>query len=146
MLMLGAEHRHFPGVKALTVHQPWAWSLIYGGKDIENRRWKTSYRGALLIHAGIHTDPDGVGELLRTMADPGSFGQPRSSWEARGAIIGLVFLADVLTDSPSRWALPHRYHWALEFPSPIEPAVTCRGHQGLWTPPAELIGRLADML
>ncbi len=38
-----AEHRRLPGVKALTVHQPWAWSVIYGGKDVENRRWKTSY-------------------------------------------------------------------------------------------------------
>jgi hypothetical protein len=32
-------------IKALTVRQPWAWATIYGGKDVENRRWRTTYRG-----------------------------------------------------------------------------------------------------
>jgi hypothetical protein len=27
-----------PTVKALTIRQPWAWAVIYGGKDVENRR------------------------------------------------------------------------------------------------------------
>jgi hypothetical protein len=39
-------------VKALTMRQPWAWATIYGGKDVENRRRRTAYRGPLLIHAG----------------------------------------------------------------------------------------------
>jgi hypothetical protein len=55
------------------------------------------------------------------MTDPEAFGHPKAAWEARGAIIGLVFLADVLTDSPSRWAVPGWYHWVFEFPSPIDP-------------------------
>ena len=25
--------------RALTVHAPWAWAIIHGGKDIENRSW-----------------------------------------------------------------------------------------------------------
>jgi hypothetical protein len=43
-------------VKALTIRQPWAWATIYGGKDVENRRWRTAYRGPLLIHAGKNAD------------------------------------------------------------------------------------------
>lgn len=38
-------------MKALTVKQPWAGLIIAGGKDIENRTWRTSYRGRVLIHA-----------------------------------------------------------------------------------------------
>jgi ASCH domain len=135
-----------PAVKALTVRQPWAWAIIYGGKDIENRRWRTAYRGPLLIHAGKAADPAGSAELLWTMADPEAIGQPRAAWEARGAFIGLVHLADILTDSPSRWAIPGWYHWVLEFPSPIEPAVRHRGRQRLWTPPPAVLQGVADVL
>jgi hypothetical protein len=38
------------------------------------------------------------------MADPGAFGQRRAAFQARGAIIGMAYLADILTDSPSSWA------------------------------------------
>jgi hypothetical protein len=135
-----------PAVKALTLRRPWAWAVIYGGKDVENRRWKTAHRGPLLVHAGRHADPRGSELVLQTMADPEAFGRPRPAWEAQGAIIGLVFLADILTDSPSRWALPGWYHWVLEFPSPIDPPVPCPGRPGLWEPPAFLVEKLADLL
>jgi hypothetical protein len=39
-------------MKALTVQQPWAWAIIHGGKDVENRTQLWSYRGPLAIHAG----------------------------------------------------------------------------------------------
>jgi hypothetical protein len=38
-------------MKALSVCQPWAWAIIAGIKRIENRTWRTRYRGRLLIHA-----------------------------------------------------------------------------------------------
>jgi hypothetical protein len=132
--------------RALTIQQPWAWATIYGGKDVENRSWSTTYRGPLLIHAGQRVDPAATERLLWTMADPESFGQPRAAWEARGAFIGVVFLADILTDSPSRWAISGCYHWVLEFPSPIEPAVPHPGRQRLWTPPAAVVQAVAEVL
>jgi ASCH domain len=135
-----------PGAKALTIHQPWAWATIYGGKDVENRRWKTTYRGPLLIHAGKDADPEGPAFVLRTLADPLNYGRPRAAWEARGAIIGLVFLADVLTDSPSRWASPGWYHWVLEFPHPIDPPVPHRGRPGLWAAPSAVVEALDGIL
>jgi hypothetical protein len=135
-----------PAVKALTLRQPWAWATIYGGKDVENRRWKTRHRGPLLIHAGMEIDPGGSASVLKTLADPFVFARPQVAWEARGAIIGLVFLADILTDSSSRWALPGWYNWALEFPSPIDPPMPHRGQPGLWTPPHTLVEALQDIL
>ena len=45
-------------MKTLSVRQPWAWLIVYGGKDIENRSWRTPYRGPLLIHAGKRIDQD----------------------------------------------------------------------------------------
>lgn len=38
-------------MKALSIRQPWAWLIVNGYKDIENRSWRTNYRGPVLIHA-----------------------------------------------------------------------------------------------
>ena len=137
-----------PRVKALTIPQPWAWAIIHGGKDIENRRWRTAYRGPLLVHAGKNADPDPEvsARLLWTMADPEAFGQPRAAWQARQAIIGVVYLADVLTDSPSPWALAGWYHWVLEFPAAFDPPFAWRGRPGLWVPPVAATNNLTGVV
>lgn len=45
-------------MKALSVRQPWAWLIGHGYKPVENRSWRTSYRGPLYIHASSRLDPD----------------------------------------------------------------------------------------
>jgi hypothetical protein len=44
--------------RVLTVRQPYASLIIYGGKDVENRSQPTRFRGRLYIHAGaaLHDD------------------------------------------------------------------------------------------
>ncbi len=37
--------------KVLSVKNPYAYLIIHGGKDVENRTWQTDYRGRLYIHA-----------------------------------------------------------------------------------------------
>ncbi|MCP4687042.1 MAG: ASCH domain-containing protein, partial [Desulfobacterales bacterium] len=46
-------------MKALSIRQPWAWLIANGYKDIENRSWRTSFRGEFLIHAGKKFDGAG---------------------------------------------------------------------------------------
>lgn len=43
-------------MKTLTLKQPWATLIAKGLKEYEFRSWKTSYRGPLLIHAGLGMD------------------------------------------------------------------------------------------
>jgi hypothetical protein len=43
-------------MKVLTIKNPWAYLIVYCGKDIENRTWETKYRGPLLIHASRSMD------------------------------------------------------------------------------------------
>lgn len=38
-------------MKTITVKQPWASLIVEGIKDIENRTWKTNFRGRVLVHA-----------------------------------------------------------------------------------------------
>lgn len=37
-------------MKALSILQPWAWLIVNGNKDIENRNWHTRFRGRFLVH------------------------------------------------------------------------------------------------
>ena len=41
-------------MKVIVIRQPWAWLIVNGFKDIENRSWATRYRGSLLIQASAH--------------------------------------------------------------------------------------------
>ena len=57
-------------MKAISVRQPWAALIALGVKDIENRVWRTRYRGVILVHAGL-------GRSARTLADIAPFPRGR---------------------------------------------------------------------
>jgi hypothetical protein len=38
-------------VKALTLRSHWAWLVVNGYKDMENRSWPTRLRGRIWVHA-----------------------------------------------------------------------------------------------
>lgn len=52
-------------MKALSILQPWAWAIVNGYKPVENRTWRTSFRGRFLVHAGKGFDTEGY-HWLRT--------------------------------------------------------------------------------
>ena len=84
-------------MKVLSVRQPWAW-LLFNGKDIENRTWRTSYRGQLLIHASQAVDPDDF-PMQREWIREAGIVIPEDL--PRGAIVGSATLTDV-----HDWASP----------------------------------------
>lgn len=130
-------------LRALTVQQPFAWAILHGGKDVENRSWNTNYRGWVLIHAGKTLDEQAAIAELENDGGP----DPRDTismdaWMARGAVIGAVHLSDVVPNSPSRWALPGHRHFVLTFPRPFTSPIICRGALSLWVPDADLVEQL----
>ena len=89
-------------MKVLSVRQPWAYLIVAGYKPVENRRWSTTYRGPLLIHASITTQPDDFPvqrEWIKTLneyliaGDESPIVIPDDL--PRGAIVGSVNLTDV---------------------------------------------------
>ena len=46
-------------MKALSIQQPWAFLIVNGLKDIENRDWSTTFRGLIYVHAGKTLDTEG---------------------------------------------------------------------------------------
>jgi hypothetical protein len=113
--------------RVLTIRQPWAWAIIHGGKDVENRSWPTKHRGPLLIHAGNAFEPDGYEVVKQFATQP----PPPGNDFIHGAIIGVVELADCVQDSDSEWAVIGQWHWCLRHPEPFDPAVPCPGKLGL---------------
>jgi len=109
-----------PAPKALTVKQPWASLIMAGLKDVENRTWKTNFRGTLVIHAGSGVAKDAMKE----------FGHLVSQYPA-GAIIGTVELVACIADSTSEWAMEGHWHWILENPRPCAP-VSLNGALSFW--------------
>lgn len=120
-------------MKALSIRQPWAWLLIHGPKDIENRDWLTRYRGPVAIHAakGMTREEwlncvEFVMNFDRKLAD--SIPPPDNL--VRGAVIGLMDLRDCTTNSSSPW-FQGKYGFLLRDPEPRDP-IYVKGALGLW--------------
>jgi hypothetical protein len=81
-------------MKAISIRQPWAWAIAQGLKTIENRTWRTHYRGPLAIHAGRAPCPPAL-----ILPD----GTPvQDAGLVCGAVVALVDLVDCLAvvDAP----------------------------------------------
>lgn len=90
-------------MRVLTVRQPWAWAIIHGGKDVENRvRSLGPYRGLVAVHASGRWAPEAfddpiLGPIMRT-----HWGMTRHNYVGADlptrAVIGVADLTDVHDD------------------------------------------------
>lgn len=92
---------------ALSIRQPWAWLIVNGYKDIENRDWSTNFRGTVLIHAGKAIDHKAAADLaLGLHPVTGNSIIPAYSippaYET-GGIVGVAEIVDCITSSSSEW-------------------------------------------
>ncbi len=85
-------------MKAISVRQPWAWLIVHGYKDIENRSWPTGYRGSVLIHASKTLDPSYDDIRADIWAEGGDIPDRRAI--ERGGIVGQATIVDCI-DAPS---------------------------------------------
>lgn len=85
---------------ALSIRQPWAWLIVSGYKDIENRSWATTYRGRFYVHAPGKFDTEGYQWLRYHHPD---IPLPARASFRRGGIVGSAELTDVVTVNDSPW-------------------------------------------
>lgn len=130
-------------MKALTISQPFASLIASGEKWIENRRWPTSYRGELAIHAGkglqyldkdeLKEHPSGcviavaklvACETLNAIMAKANCQTERRHWLIPGSSKSW-YTASNHPHAEGPWC------WILEDVRPIE-HVPVRGAQGLW--------------
>jgi hypothetical protein len=149
-------------MRALTVRQPWAWAIVHGGKDVENRSRNIAggYRGPLAIHAGKTLDVAAFEDPLIEAAtiDASYFldlDDDRDPYPL-GAFIGVADLVDVhWGEQPGAivtpwadwcchpWGQSGRFaHLVLANPRPLPEPIPARGMLGLWTPPPVVLEQL----
>lgn len=118
--------------KVLTIKQPWAELIMTGRKDVENRTWRTEYRGVLWIHSA--KEPD----LAAWLEHRGELGPGADS---SGLIVGSVVLIDCVKGFDSEWAMPDHWHWVIRGARRLRTPVPARGKMGVWEfPGASLTG------
>lgn len=119
---------------ALTIRQPWAWAIVAGHKLVENRSWRTRYRGPLYIHAGRLDSPQ-EREKCTAICTALGIEIPDVRTLPTHAIIATAQLVDVVNienAETSPWA-SGPWCWILSNVQPITP-VPMRGALKLWHP------------
>ena len=118
-------------MKVLTLKQPWATLISEGIKEYEFRSWKTSYRGKLLIHAGVSIDKEEIKKY--------NYDYPKSR------IVALVELIDCIKiDNNFNKMIKDKnsivygskdregYAWKLRLIKKIDDNKEIKGKLGLW--------------
>lgn len=127
--------RRFPGLpeKALSIRQPWAFFIVHGFKPVENRSWRTHYRGPVLIHAGTRQadEFEGEDEFWPSVLGGRSFPDDATTEHMpMGGIVGVADIVDCVEAHPSPWFFgPFGFVLANARPLPFTP---CKGALGFF--------------
>lgn len=123
---------------ALSINQPWAWLIAAGHKDIENRGWRTDFRGEFLIHAGLKVDHDAAEAVAKgaSPADGELLGILEPPTLLTGGMVGVARLVDCITAKDPRSKSPWffgKYGFLIIEARPIE-FIPCVGKIGFFEP------------
>ncbi len=103
-------------MKVLSLRQPWAHMVVHQGKNIENRKWNTCFRGEFLIHAakGMTLAEYGDAVAFAANAVPSFVRRPIPELR-RGGIIGAATLVDVIPPCGAACTCGYRWHMPAQF-------------------------------
>jgi len=90
-------------MKALSIRHPWAWLIRERMKDVENRTWKTDFRGSFFIHASKTPDEDAFNRIeqdLRCILLAGNLDRSKFRY---GGLIAIAEIVDCVENSGSKW-------------------------------------------
>jgi hypothetical protein len=129
-------------MKALSIRQPYAWLIANGIKDVENRTWRTAFRGQVLIHAG-KTYPK------RDFADDHDCyleaGYPTIRESMIGGIVGVARIVACVTSSSSKWWIGPVGLMMTEA-KPLRKLVPCNGELGFFDVPPDVFAEVIEQL
>ena len=130
-------------MKSLSIKQPWASLIAHGIKNIENRTWKTHFRGRIYIHSSAKlADYKLTDQQLKECGC-------KILWDSDklvSSIIGEVDIVDCVINHPSIWAeetfipiegegYPQKptYNWVLANPVLYDkPILNVKGKLSFW--------------
>lgn len=149
-------------MRALTVWRPWDQALLFAGKNVENRGWPFPawmLGDRIALHAGQTYQ---VGEWPW----PGGFVPLSKELSPAQAVVGVATLAGwigpmrngartwfgprarmlELAHSPWFSREPDAYGWAFDDRIALPDPIPCRGRQGLWPLPEDVLRRVREQL
>lgn len=124
-------------MKALTLWQPWAWAIAAGHKKVENRGFAPKFMigERFAIHAGKTYDPAVLVEICREFA----IEMPNKM--VTSAIVAVATLEEIVTRSNDPWFVGP-YGLVLRDVVAINPPVPCKGAQGFWEIPPDVLAQV----
>jgi hypothetical protein len=131
-------------MKALSIRQPYAWAIVAGYKDVENRDWLTHFRGRVLIHAGKRQEVGDVDGVIRSVAVQTRRTDAEVATEygehlqagGLGAIVGAATISDCVQNMESEWFYG-KYGFVMTDPKAIRP-LPCKGALSFFSVPADV--------
>lgn len=145
--------------KAISIRAPWWWAVLHLRKDIENRVWRSDFRGPVLLHASkwyrpqvVMEDAEDAALMLRRSSGyspPDSLfpkdaaGKPirRLTHDmlrpSCGCIVGMVDVVDCVSRRNSPWFVGP-YGFVLWGPVALNNPIPCKGMLGFFTVPEEI--------
>lgn len=131
------------GLPCISILQPYAWLIVNGHKDIENRDWHTRFRGRILIHAGKRYSRRDHDEYVRAFQEDFGIEIPTFADMQLGGIVGSATVTDCVREHPSRWKIGGSWGFVLAQPR-VRPFVPYRGQLGIFRVPSDAIAPTGD--
>lgn len=125
-------------MRALSILQPWAWLIVQGHKDIENRTWYSGYTGPFLVHAGKTYSRRCHDEHTESFANDFGIVLPRYEDMRRGGVVGKATMAGCVMEHSSPWKMHGTYGFVLRDQEEL-PFVPWRGQLGWFDVPTSAL-------
>jgi hypothetical protein len=136
-------------MKALSIRQPWAWLIVNGHKDVENRTWPTRFRGRVLIHANKNMTQAEFADAAQFIAmispiDPLPLADMANA--DRGGIVGVATITDCVPASrrASPWHIEGAFGFQIIDARPL-PFIECKGALGFFDVSPDVAAKLRAM-
>lgn len=137
---------------AISLLQPWAWAILYAGKDIENRTWalpRCRIGSRVLLHASKNVTRVYYQDAVDTIsALVPSVVVPYYEQIAKGAIVGAVTFVRSLRPASyptARWHFAGQFGWVVRDPVALTEPIPCRGALGFWHVPDAVAARVREL-
>jgi hypothetical protein len=135
----------FGTLKALSGTECWFTAMLKFGKDIENRSWKSSFRGTIALHAAKgmpRSEYEKSKEYIERITGRAA---PRPDELKLQSIIGLIDIVDCVTSSKSPWFFGP-YGFVVRNPVVLPEPIPCSGALSFWLLPLSVEEQIRQQL
>ena len=122
----------------ISILQPYAWLIVNGHKDIENRGWHTKFRGRILIHAGKKYSRRSHDEYAEDLFEDFGLELPAFKDMQLGGIVGSATVTDCVREHPSPWKILGSWGFVLK-DQRVRPFIPYHGQLSIFGVPESVV-------